>query len=376
MAAVLGLQFWQANQASKAVNEKPGSAYVETFKCARGLNRIVLMGGREDGFDQSNPEPARLNPARLPNPYLETIRDAQNGMLTLRDYDEGGQDKVLIDYFNVPRGLVTAQLVVVQRPIGSQTYDGLKFGDLQNLKVTGGADPYFGFPAFNYSLGTNKLPPMKDDKRTGLLVLDMAAPAFVSGSTNESLTGAEGSVLDYLNLPSRPDVLDIQIQDDTAIDFVAFVACQTPPVAMGTTFSEASTKPYGPEVSMLSCNGDQTQQPCNPFQGDQACSQVLPLACYKPSNAQAPAVVGATRLKSGEVRPSLPVAASQFSDLASANAFCANQFGADWRVLAYHDSINGLSTISQIAPKTRLWIDVRSEQYGNCWDRDKPRLKQ
>jgi hypothetical protein len=377
VVAVLSLQAWQARQAPKAVNERPGTAYIEAFKCARGLNRIVLMGGREDGFDQSNPEPTRINPTRLPNPYLETIRDAQSGMLTLRDYDEEGQDKVLIDYFDVPRGIVSAQIVLVQKPFGSQTYDSLRFGDLNNLKQTPGADSYFGNPAFNFGFGKSGFAPLQDDKSTGLLVLDMAIPAFISASMNDGIKAPFGSVLDYLNLASRPDVLDIQIHDDTAIDFVALVMCQIPPVAKGTSFVEFSTKPLGPEISMLSCQSDRNQQPCNPFQGDQLCTASLPLACYKPSSEPAPRNPKVPSLRSGEIRPSRPATGSQLPDLASANALCVAEFGEGWRVLAYHDGDSGsLSTISNILPKARLWIDVRDQQYANCWDRDEPRLKQ
>jgi hypothetical protein len=377
VAAVLGVQTWQAKRAPKAVSSKPGTAYIDAFRCTRGLNRIVLVGGREDGFDQSNPEPARINPSRLPNPYLETIRDAQNGMLTLRDYDEGGQDKVLIDYFDVPRGIVSAQIVLVQKPLGSQAYDSLRFGDLNNLKLVAGADPYFGNPAFSFGFGKSGFVPLQDNKASGLLVLDLAIPAFISASLNDGIKAQNGNVLDYLNQAARPDVLDIQIQDDTAIDFVALIMCQIPPVAKGTSFVEFSTKPAGPEISMLSCQGDKTQQPCNPFQGDQLCTASLPLACYKPSSAPAPTNTKLPHLKSSEIRPSRSVVGTQIADLASADALCVNEFGEGWRVLAYHDGVAGaVVTQSNIAPKSRLWIDVRDQQYGNCWDRDKPRQKQ
>jgi hypothetical protein len=377
VAAVLGLQDWQAKRAPKAVSEKPGTAYIEAFKCGRGLNRIVLMGGREDGFDQSDNEPARINPARFPNPYLETIRDTQNGMMTLRDYDEGGQDKVLIDYFDVPRGIVSGQLVLVQKPFGSQTYDGLKLGDLQNLRLTKDSDPFFGMAAFNFSFDKNRPAPIQDDRTSGLLVLDLAVPAFVSGSVSDGIEAPYGSMLGYLNQVSRPDVLDIQIQDDTAVDFVALVMCQIPAVAKGTSFVEFSSKPIAPEISMLSCQSDPTQQPCNPFQGDQLCASPLPLACYNPAPKAALINTKVPKLRSGEVRTSRPVVGSQLPDLQSADAVCAQEFGPGWRVLAYHDGDSGaMVTLSNIAPKTRLWIDVRDQQYGNCWDRDKPRLKQ
>jgi hypothetical protein len=377
VAAVLGLQAWQAQRKPEIISEKPGTAYIETFKCARGLNRIVLIGGREDSFDQSDEEPARINPKRLPNPYLETIRDAQNGMMTLRDYDESGQDKLFIDYFDVPGGIVSAQLVLVQKPFGSQTYDGLRLGDMTNPQRIDNGDPFIGVPAFNFGFGNNQPEPIQNDKASGLLVLDLAVPAFISGSLNNGITAPYGTVLDYLNQSSRPDVLDIQIQDDTAVDFVALLLCQIPPVAKGTTFVEFSSKPAGPGISMLSCQNDKSQQPCNPFQGDQLCTSSLPLACYKPDPTAAPINPKVSSLQSGEIRASRPVVGTELADLNSVDAICSQEFGPGWRVLAYHDGLGGsLTTLSKIAPKTRLWIDVRDQRYGNCWDRDKPRLKQ
>jgi hypothetical protein len=373
--SVLAFQAFLARKAARPLPDKPGTAYIDAFKCERGLNKIVRIGGREDGFKTDDLEPARINPARLPNPYLEAIRDAQSGMVSLRDYDEGGQDKALIDYFELPRGLTSAQLVLVQRPYGSQTYDALRFGDIDHLKTDGQSDPYTGLPAYNYSFERHATAPLKDDKATGLLVLDLSTPAFKRSTEASPVPGPEGSVLDYLNSASRPDVLDIQIHDDTAIDFIAFIGCQTPPIAMGTSFVEFPTKPLGPEVSMLSCHGGETQRPCNPFQGDQVCTQALPLACFKPSDMPPPEGFTSAGLKNGEVRPSQPVAGVAFPDLASANAFCARQFGTGWRVLAYHDAGQVLKTRSTIPPKMRLWIDVRNQQFANCWDRDKARPK-
>jgi hypothetical protein len=377
VAVVFGVQAWQRAAPPKAGSGRPGGAYIDTFKCGRGLNRLVLMGGHEDGFDQANSEPARINPARLPNPYLETIRDAQNGMMTLRDYDEGGQDKLFIDYFDVPRGIISAQLVMVQKPSGSQTYDSVRLGDLGNPKMVPEGDPYVGIPAFNFRLGKSLPTPLIDDKVTGLLVIDFATPAFVGGENINSGKAPHGTMLDYLNEAARPDILDLQILDDTAIDFAALVICQTPPIAKGTSFVEFSTKPVGPNVSVLSCSRDLSQQPCNPFQGDQACTSALPLACYKPSPASPPTIAKVTNLRSGEVRATPPVVGANFPDLASADAVCVRSFGPGWRVLAYHDGDgSGIATLSTIAPKTRLWIDVRDQQYANCWDREKPRQRQ
>ena len=99
-------------------------------RCARGLSRVELVGGVEDGFVATNSEPSRIRRARLPNDYLESIATAQSGALQLRDYDEAGQDKILIDHFEVPRDIVSGAIVVGLRTTGGSANDGFRLGNL------------------------------------------------------------------------------------------------------------------------------------------------------------------------------------------------------------------------------------------------------
>ncbi len=346
----------------------PTTAFEQTsnVRCARGLTRIERVGGAEDSFAASGAEPARIRPERLPNAYLDTVANAQSGAMQLRDYDEGSQDKVLIDHFDAPRDIVSGAIVVSLRTTDGSSNDGLRLGNLNELDF---ADGFGQVESFGYAFkneGTNT----------------DAAQAVV-GVPLETLTqnpraAFKGNFIDYLNRADRPDAVDFEVDDDTMIDVVILVLCQKPQVERGTSFSEYRSKFAGPDVSFLSCFLDKTQAPCNPFEGDQLCTAALPMACYKPGGRAPPDLVkaglGEGYSPGGEVRATTPVAARNFATRADADKYCAAQFGAGWQILEYHVGAGGaIATYSDIAPKSRLWVDVSDQRYANCWDRDKAR---
>lgn len=187
-----------------------------------------------------------------------------------------------------------------------------------------------------------------------------------------------GNFIAFLNRADRPEAVDFEVDDDTVVDVAILVLCQRPQVERGTTFTEFRSKIAGPDVSFLSCFLDKTQAPCNPFEGDQLCTASLPMACYKPGKRVPPGLdtagLGEGYSPGGEVRATPPVAASSFAMRADADKYCSGQFGAGWQILEYHVGAGGaIATYSDIAPKSRLWVDVSDQRYANCWDRDKPR---
>ncbi len=332
-------------------------------RCARGLTRIEQVGGVEDGFAVINSEPARIRPARLPNAYLESVATAQSGALQLRDYDESGQDKVLIDHFDVPRDIVSGAVVVSIRATGGSSNDGLRLGNLDERDF---ADGFGKVESFGFAF--------KDNAANADAV--MAIP--LETLTANPRAQFKGNFIDYLNRKDRPDAVDFEVDDDTMIDVVIMILCQKPQVERGTSFSEYRSKFAGTDVSFLSCFIDKTQAPCNPFEGDQICTAALPMACYKPGGRAPPNLVkaglGEGYSPGGEVRATAPVAASSFATRGDADKYCASQFGAGWQILEYHVGAGGaIATYSDIAPKTRLWVDVSDQRYANCWDRDKAR---
>ena len=338
------------------------------IRCARGLTRIELVGGVEDAFAASSAEPARVRPARLPNEYLEAVAGAQSGAVQLRDYDESGQDSVLIDYFDVPRDIISGAVVVRLRTTGGSANDGFRFGNLNEREF---ADSFGKAESFGYSFKEEVTNP--DANQAGI-----SAVVPLDTFTPNPRAAFKGNFVDFLNRADRPDAVDFEADDDTMIDVIIIVLCQKPQVERGTSFSEYRSKFAGTGVSFLSCFLDKTQAPCNPFEGDQLCTAALPMACYKPGK-RVPrgldkAGLGEGYSPGGEVRATAPVTASSFDTRADADKYCAGQFGAGWQILEYHVGAGGaIATYSDIAPKSRLWVDVSDQRYANCWDRDKVR---
>ena len=351
-------------------NAKPATAMEQAsaVRCGRGLTRVELIGGVEDGFAATGTEPARIRPARLPNAYLDAVAAAQSGAVQLRDYDEGGQDRILIDHFDVPRNIVSGAIVVRVRTTGGSANDGLKLGNLNERDF---ADGFGKSEGFGYSFKTEAENP--DAGQTGAVVvipLETLIP--------NPRAAFRGKFIDYLNRADRPDAVDFEVEDDTIVDVAILVLCQKPQVERGTSFSEYRSKFVEPDVSFLSCFLDKTQAPCNPFEGDQLCTAALPMACYKSGRRVPPGLdkagLGEGYSPGGEVRASPPVAASSFATRTDADKYCAAQFGAGWQILEYHVGAGGaIATYSNIAPKSRVWIDVSDQRYANCWDRDKAR---
>ena len=118
----------------------PGTAMEQAsaVRCDRGLTRIELVGGVEDGFVSNNSEPSRIRPARLPNEYLEAVAGAQSGAMQLRDYDEIGQDRMLIDHFDAPRDIVSGAVIVRLRTTGGSANDSVKLGNLNEREFADG----------------------------------------------------------------------------------------------------------------------------------------------------------------------------------------------------------------------------------------------
>ncbi len=349
---------------------KPATAVEQAseVRCARGLTRIELIGGLEDGFAASGSEPSRVRPARLPNPYLDTLIKAQSGVIRLRDYDETGQDRILIDHFSVPRDIVSGAVVIRLRTTGGSSNDAVRLGNLDERAFINGFAK-----AESYLINLKSVAGRTSAASAG----EVITVPFDKLTTN-ARAEFKGSFIDYLNRADRPDAVDLEVEDDTAIDVFMLVLCQQPQTKRGTSFSEFRTKLVAADVSLLTCALDKTQEPCNPFVGDKLCTAELPVACYKPG-ARVPANLnqaglGAGYATGGEVRATPAIAASGFQTRTDADRYCSAQFGAGWRILEYHDGSSGaIVTYSAIAPMTRLWVDVRDQRYANCWDRDKAR---
>lgn len=332
----------------------------------------MLFHGREDGFSRTSEEKSKIRTELLEMPFYQELSEDRHAIFQHRDYDEGGDDKMLIDSFQMPRGILSGIFVTRLKTTGNSNSDTLGFG---NLEWTDGPDGRAGDTLYGIPI---------IDSESGKLNVDADGIFQVDVETisNNLIAGkAPARFIDYVNSISRNDAIDLHLQDDTMVDFAAFALCQQPQDTRGTTLVEMARKSSDSRLSWLSCAEDFRQASCNPFSGDHICRVAIPIACYKEGNRAKPANLDRLRIPEdafvgGEVRMSRSVRPDSFNTQADANGFCAGEFGQGWRVLTYHEASGSrVVSFSDIAPRTRALIHVGDREYGNCWDRPKSVLR-
>ncbi|MCP4872605.1 MAG: hypothetical protein GY898_28270 [Proteobacteria bacterium] len=112
---------------------------------------------------------------------------------------------------------------------------------------------------------------------------------------------------------------------------------------------------------------------CQPYAGDTACSEFIPIVCVESTGAPDPglAVDYYEGWFAGNVDVTSPVQGCALTDLATADAICAAQLGAGWRMAEFHDGSGGWSfwaygNINQ-PPPAHFWTYI-NDQPGNCWN--------
>ena len=145
---------------------------------------------------------------------------------------------------------------------------------------------------------------------------------------------------------------------------------------LGLTFGQPADDEVGPGGTVfLTCgvSEDGQENICNPYQGDTLCSAPRPLLCFIDLDAPAPAYLESSRnWSSGLVAVTDAVPGDRFKTIGDADAYCAQNFGKDWRVASFHDGGGGwaLSAYGSAgAPNGRVWVDIKNQSSGTCWSR-------
>ena len=365
--AVLAMLYW--GKGGVNASPTPLNDTVDAFVCPSGLTRVVMMRGVEDGFARGEPEVAQISPRLLRNGYYSDLAQGSKSAAQRRDYDEGGADRVLIDHFEVQGAVVSGSLVMRVTEAGrSSSNDGVLIGDLDTLATPDRVNSGRIFTT-NFANTVQSTTRLADGSRLVAFAFDRLK---LSGMNEE----AAPDFLSYLVRSVYPADVDVLVGDDTKVDALALMICQQPDQARGVTFAEHRLKPMGANVSWMGCMIDHAQSGCEPLAGDRLCSTPGPVACYHDGARTVPPEltgIGLTKTAfvGGEIRLSATVRGDRFPRLADANRFCAASFGAGWRVLSYHEGGGGrVVSYSAIAPRTRALVNIRDQQYGNCWDRD------
>lgn len=107
----------------------------------------------------------------------------------------------------------------------------------------------------------------------------------------------------------------------------------------------------------------------NAYAGDTSCDRAMPVACLQPAGLPVPPGVTPTfdaGWTGGNLRLSTRVQGHLLTSRAAADAVCAAQFGAGWRMGEFHDGGGGWSWWAQGDPQ-RMWVAI-DDQSANPWN--------
>jgi len=112
---------------------------------------------------------------------------------------------------------------------------------------------------------------------------------------------------------------------------------------------------------------------CEPYSGDTPCTEFLPIVCLEPLSLANPGITTDyyEGWAGGNVAISSPVQGCSLTSLAVADAICAAQFGAGWRMGEHHDGGGGWSWWAygniNAWPPEHFWAYI-DDQPANCWN--------
>ncbi len=359
----------RGGEEAKAAEAMSGMQLLQSFRCHRSETKHVIVRGAEDDFSPTGDEPTAIHP-RLRSPRRESVPDGGS-------YDQSQPDRHFIDYFELPTNVARGLFVIGLRPTAANENDSFSIGDLAHEN---GPEPE------NWSLQTrvNRLSLEQGWEVRGSLHFSEferirfkrpSAPMGVQRGDVHS-SGPYRNLLDYLRGGDGLRVVDVRIQDDTSVDFMAVAVCLEPPGGTGVTLATAQrSRQLTGDLTSLSCTGViERERICNPYVGDTPCRSLLPIACFQPRNAPVPqAVVEADfghHWSGGALAITPPRAASDFASIADVDSYCARHFGDGWRAATYHDGgqPGELTAFGDaLDPSLRVWIDIRGQPYATCW---------
>ena len=316
----------------------------ERFKCGNGEKKQLIIRGARDSFAPSGSEPTSIN-SRVPIP-------SYNGTFA-GIYDGRSVNNFFMDSLNLPQNVTSGRLMIGLKGLGGQTdTDSMSIGNL-----SAGSTNKVGY---SYS-GQWNVPGWSSSGND--YAANFSSIGLQSGQNLQSYINNSGDTL-----------IDVIVQDDHSVDYIAASVC-VGPEKKGMTWGLHTPIPEPVNgVAHFGCNVASGE--CNPYQGDQVCNTALPILCINPMGLTKPANLTEgkwDKWSGGIVGTTKPTPAP--SKLSDANKMCVAEFGKGWRVAQHHDSAQGRSgwvfsgygnagTMGK-----RFWTDIDDQPNGVCWDR-------
>lgn len=364
------------------IGEKPdsmngaGAGYkmLEDFQCRYGETKHIFMNGLDDNFTLGNSEPGKIS-ARL----AHMPGHPANGPY-MRDYDESGKDKNLVDYFSIPPKTMRGVFATRIQPKGDYDNDYISLGDFSVHRVD---LHYIDSLAFSSVLNELSSQDGWSHHGAGLYSVQLSDIIFKFIDPEAFNIDREYSgLLEYLQDQKQDSIVEVMIADDIAVDFTGFAICTEPKDPLGLTFYQhKAMKTMQAEFEVLTCDSGLFDYPCNPIYGDTVCSESLPVACFKDVGLPVPDLdINLPEVvkyhingywSGGLLKFTSPVRGQDLKTLQEANNLCAGEFGDTWRVLDFHDGgkKNVIAPITDSVPESRFWVDIKDQPKGTCWSR-------
>ena len=355
--ALAGLLWQRAAGAGSAEAEpgpRTGMELLQAYRCRPGETKRIILRGVEDNFSVAGEEPARVREG------LRTERVMSR--IVSRGYDETEPNHWLIDYLETPSRISRGLFVVGLKTLTNAENDLLMLGDASGRGER--------------ELLTTRIRDLRTRpgwRRLGAVhYAELDQIRFNNGDSRmvTLAPGTTSTVLEFIHARGGVVPIDVQVQDDTSVDFAGMAVCEQPPAGMGMTFANNAGALDG--FVALSCwSVPEGEYICQPSKGDTPCATPLPVACHRNREEPRPmALRTVAAWTGGELKLSEPTPASRFARVGDVDAFCRASFGRDWRVASFHEGLVAGELVArgdQTTVKSRVWVDIQDQPYATCW---------
>lgn len=337
---------------------------LETYRCRPAETKYIVMGGIEDNYSPDGEETAVVNPGHK---RWENLTDYK-----YRDYDELGLDKRFTDDFIIPTGTYHGIIAIGLKEIASIKNDGLM------LSITSESLLEQRLKRFLHLSNPAELKGAGWQQTDSYYWADLEKLAIKTFDETQYVPKVDfPHLLSGIRDQKPNEFFNVEISDDTLVDFIGFALCLEPEEKKGFVFSPThyfSNKHVEnlPAGHIYLTNAVIDGKICGTG-GCLSCELERPVACIKDENLPVPDDYGEVRLmwSGGYIDFTPAVSGSSFATEDDVDRFCAKHFGDSWRHLNGKDGrweghIIGLGQ----TPKnhTEFWVGFKDGPHHNCWD--------